>query len=274
MRTIQISESVFQDLSKQSENFETPSETIGRIFRNYQEFKKTKELDNMNKFVRVKERKSILDIGWKEYFDSIKVDPIHSFTGRVQVLDSIQDYFKTYKSFADMPLEVKQVITGLKKNLGDNLDYFWFGKISRAYKFKTYISENDVNISNALDHISLTEKITKKDFDNFFMTLLKAFPEGGLGLAVFSRLLSMKRPDWFLSLNGGNQDQLYQDFQVNARDFNKVGKYQAYWELISKAHGTSWYNSSEPLDEKEKVAHKYRMAMTDIRYYKKPKEEN
>jgi len=272
MRTIQISESVFQQLAKQSENFENPSETIARVFKNYQEFLANKGR-NTDKIKEVKaERKSILDMSFEEFYQAVQNDKIFNLTERLNVLESCNTFFTTHNSFANMPTKVRQAVGGTIKYLSDSnhdssANFKIFCSMSGAGFYSGAMKQNNPYISEALQQIPLTGEVTKEMYDSFISLFLQAFPSSGAGYGGASRLLTVRRPDVFLSLNQANIYLLSQDFQVNVRDFAKYNKFEAYWNLVEKSHKTKWYLAEKPQDESRLKVWKNRCALTDVFYY-------
>lgn len=85
----------------------------------------------------------------------------------------------------------------------------------------------------------------------------------GDGIATASRLLAMKRPDYFICLNSQNRNGLRKDFSLSSNI-----RYEEYWNnLITIIIYSVWWSSSCPRDNSEKQIWQFRVAMLDIIYY-------
>ena len=130
--------------------------------------------------------------------------------------------------------------------------------------FKQKINENNIYISNALEYIPLNGKITYENYQSFITNFKKAFENtGGDGLATATRLLSIKRPDFFICLDNQNKEKLCNDFGIK-----KSLNYEEYWtEVIQRIHDSLWWNSEKPINENELKAWNGRVAMLDVIFY-------
>jgi hypothetical protein len=83
-------------------------------------------------------------------------------------------------------------------------DTWYFGRMTAAYKFKDRLTHNPAAIGEYLDRVPFTSPISDAQATEYF-DILSVY---GMGLASATRLLSIKRPDYFLPLNGGNKELL------------------------------------------------------------------
>ena len=226
-----------------------------------------------NKYTKNKSKKSILEsnvltMDWNKYFASIQHDRFHSFEERLKLLETAQLYFERYNSFKNMPDEIRKQIAGIKKfdpkKSKEKFDWAWFGSMAGAGYFKQKINENSIDISNALDCIPLTGTITYSHYQNFIINFKKAFTStGGDGLATVTRLLSIKRPDYFICLDKQNKEKLCNDFGIK-QSLN----FEEYWtEVILRIKDSLWWNSEKPTNTIELKAWMGRVAMLDVIFY-------
>ena len=125
------------------------------------------------------------------------------------------------------------------------------------------IINNNNYISLALDSIPLDRKVSKRDYENFVINFQNAFPDGGSGVAIASRLLAMKRPDHFVCLDKQNRSRLCEDFGIS-----KTVSFTTYWdEIIERLNDSVWATSDRPNDINEVKAWSGRVAMVDVVYY-------
>jgi len=268
------------NLKKQIDKYWKSADIMDSLyFQRYEKiFTKSKKiLDKLeNKYTKNKSEKSILQskvltMGWNEYFENIKLDKFHSFEERLNLLETAKQYFEQYDTFSSMPYEIRKQIAGIKKfnpyKNKEKFDWGWFGSMAGAGYFKQKIKENNIYISNALDSIPLNGVVTYENYKDFISNFLKAFNDtGGDGLATATRLLSMKRPDFFICLDSQNKEQLRNDFGIKKKSLD----YEEYWsEVIERIQDSLWWNSKKPTDAIELKAWNSRVAMLDVLFYKK-----
>ncbi len=171
---------------------------------------------------------------------SKRVNALHT---RLYILESIQKIFRNRPDFKGSPLEERQIIAGTSK---DNItSWDLFGSMRGNGRFVNKINNNDINISLALDEIPLTGYIHKMYYQKFLKAYVKAFPQGGAGLATVSRLLAMKRPDQFVCINGKNEDNLRYMFDIKRSKTRH--DYDWYWDsVIMTIHHTNWWKAPKP----------------------------
>lgn len=210
-------------------------------------------------------KSKIIMKNWQDYFEKVKNDKNDSFEIRLKLLDKARIYFK--KSFALMTDLERKKISGITK--GDesdiNFDWRYFGNMGISPRFITRISDSYEEISEALNFIPNHGTVTKNDYMNY----IKYFQEHtgfGYGVITTSRLLAIKRPDFFFCITGGNKEYLYSDFGIK-KDI-KSNEYERYWdEIILRIHKAEWFQIEEPKDVFEKELWKNRVAMLDSIFY-------
>jgi len=210
-------------------------------------------------------KSKIITLDWNSYFEKVKADKFHSFETRIKILEKAKKYFKD-NTFANMTLLARQQIAGITNQDNENqeLDWMYFGHMVSP-RFKTRIKEDPHNISQSLEHISLTGNVTKDDYMNY-IEYFKEHQGFGYGVITISRLLAMKRPDVFFCITGENKKDLYQDFGIT-KDI-KSHEYERYWdEIIQRIHKSEWFNSPKPTNQDENKLWENRVAMLDAVFY-------
>lgn len=203
---------------------------------------------------------------WISFFKRIKNDKFHSFDGRIKLLKTSREYFKSASNFAELSeLQRKEVAGIANPNPSQSdIDWKWFGSMSGAGKFQQQINNNNPFISKALDSIPLRGKVYKQDYESYVSQFKKAFPDGGAGIAIASRLLAMKRPDCFICLDSKNKKKLCEDFGISQSSIN----FDSYWDdIVERIQDSVWYLSEKPKDEEELDAWNSRVAMLDSIFY-------
>ncbi len=244
-------------------------------YQNYKRIwnKNRKKIDSLKeKYGQAKTHKpliksNIFTLDWDEYFALIQKDEFHSFTGRVEILNIAHEYFEKKQHFLDMTIVERREIAGLatKSQTSSDIDWGWFGSMRGAGKFQNRINENDRFISQALDKIPMQGEVHREEYDNFIKLFKTAFPNGRDGIAMASRLLTMKRPDCFVCLNKKNRKGICEDFGIPkyAEDV-----YEHYWkDIIERIRDSIWYLSQRPIDEDQVKAWEGRVAMLDSMFF-------
>lgn len=242
-------------------------------FHNYKNIwkKNKKKISNLaeeygkSKKTRPLVKSGIFSLDWEEYYQSIQNDAFHSFDGRIELLNTAQRYFRENQKFSDMSEIRRREIAGLAtENQSDSgIGWGWFGSMLGAGKFQNRINTNNEYISQALDAIPLQGKVYKSNYNQFVDIFQQAFPDGGSGVAIASRLLSMKRPDYFVCLDKQNRPRLSGEFGIS-----KTVSFNDYWdEIIERILNSVWWSSEKPVDEVEAQAWQGRTAMLDAIFY-------
>ncbi len=212
---------------------------------------------------------SVLNYSWDKYVHKVKIDEHHGVKDRCEILAEAQEQFAT-STFSKMSLEWRKAIAGLDNDFNGK-DFKWFGSMSGAGKFANRIINNNENISKALDKIPLVGAVTSQNYFDYIDSFLEAFPNDRDGLAGVTRLLALKRPDYFVCLNQRNSQQLCKNFGIS-NIYGTDDKYKHYWErVIERILDSRWWNAPCPKNVLEKKIWDGRVAMLDAIFYT-PKE--
>lgn len=205
---------------------------------------------------------NIMMLSWPDFFQAVKADPHHGFEERCELLASIRAAFEQYEHFSSMPLTLRQTIAGVPNTL--NPRWGWFGSMKGAGKFRNALNRNDQYLSLALDRIPVDGAVTRDNYIQYIDTFIKAFPAGRDGIGVASRLLAMKRPDWFVCLDARNRIGMSKDFGIKQSDIT----YERYWDdIVNRITDSVWWNAPQPGDSLEAEVWRGRAAMLDAIFY-------
>lgn len=210
-------------------------------------------------------KSGVYSLSWEEYYEKIQHDKYHSFKGRLKLLQKARSYFDKYNSFELMSEMQRRKLAGIitKKQNTSDIEWAWFGSMKGAGKFQNRINENNKHISLALAEIPLSETVTRENYNNFVQEFDLAFPEGGSGIAIASRLLAMKRPDVFVCLDDRNKVELCEDFGIS-----RPSTFGAYWDdIIERIQNSVWWSIDKPNNKTEAEAWLGRVAMLDVLFY-------
>jgi len=205
----------------------------------------------------------VMTMDWSTFYAEIQKDKTHGFTDRLYMLDQVANEFAKAQRFNDIPFQERLGIAGLRSKTIKNSE--WFGSMVGAGKFYKLMNASEPAFSVALDAIPPTGAVTRSQYDTFIREYLKAFPKGRDGLGTATRLLSMKRPDTFLCVDGANLKKLAHDVGMKRPD--KLD-YERYWaEVVERLQQAPWWQSPEPKQRSEAKAWRARAAMLDAIFY-------
>ncbi|MZG55064.1 restriction endonuclease PLD domain-containing protein [Photobacterium lucens] len=206
-------------------------------------------------------KSEVFSLKWEDYYRKVSADSLGSFSGRLDVLRLVNEYFTEHHSFNKFTELQRKQVAGITTD--SKVNWKWFGSMVGAGKFKNRINTNNEFISEALEQIPLTGPVGEEDYKRFVDWFKLAFPDGGAGLATASRLLAMKRPDYFVCLDSQNRSELCKDFGIPENV-----KFDTYWtNIIARILDSVWWSAPRPTDTKERQAWEGRVAMIDAIFY-------
>ena len=127
--------------------------------------------------------------------------------------------------------------------------------------FQQAINANDQSISDALDQIPLTGDVVESDYMRFLDFFRPAFEKTGVGTAT--RLLAMKRPDYFVCLDNKNKRKLCDAFKIP-----KKVTLDDYWgSVVARLTDSNWWNAGKPDATNEMRIWLGRAAFLDVLFY-------
>lgn len=210
----------------------------------------------------------IFNYTWTEYFNKILNDDYHGENAvhdRLKVLSSARKLFERDK-FSNLTEEERRKIAGYEEwKEGNEFDWQWFGSMRPEGIFKGLVKSNNKNLSLALDQIPLEDSLTKEHYLSFLKYYKLAISDNGNRLSGATRLLAMKRPDYFFCLDSKNKKIFCQDFDIKEKDLH----IDTYWDVVvDKITSCIWWSDTKVSNNKiEKDVWKYRAAFLDAIYY-------
>jgi HKD family nuclease len=215
------------------------------------------------------QREATFALTWPGFVQGVWADRHHSAEGRLAILELSRGIFAMRGTFARMNRDERKAIAGTygraEAKLGGH-DWAWFGSMSGHGDFKHLVIEDYELLSKALDHIPLVGEVSEEMYGRYVRDFISAFEQASHkgGLATGTRLLALKRPDWFVAVNAANQKEVCRTFGV-AHTTTNLGN---YWKRIVKPlHMTRWYNISRPSDPLEGRIWECRAALLDSLLY-------
>ena len=210
---------------------------------------------------------SLLHLDWPTFLSNVRQDQHHATGLRIEVLQTARSLFRKHGSLAAMAPPDRKGIAGFLESGG--VPWGWFGSMKGAGVFKNLVNEDPAGLSAALDEIPMEGPVTKNDYDAFLRKYLRAFPKvdghpSRHGLGTATRLLAMKRPDYFVCLDRANRKGLSEAFGVTLHHHD----YEDYWQaVIERILLSTWWNSRRPSGGEAAGVWDGRAAFLDAIYY-------
>lgn len=207
----------------------------------------------------------LLKMSWGDYFTRIQQEPHGWFRDRLRLVQGTQAMFVANESLQDMTPDERKKIAGTEKD--GAIKWRLFGSMAGSIVLKNRLKLNDKGLSDALDWIPSRGAVTQDRFHQYVAALRKTFvyPKEFQGLAVATRLLAIKRPDYFLCINDKNKSGLAAALGLHKAALNL----DDYWQLvIEPILETPWWNSPAPASGLELQAWQARCAMVDALFYR------
>lgn len=210
-------------------------------------------------------------MSWNDFAKSARQDTYHDFRKRMKLVREIQQMFAKTASFADLPVAEWKGIAGVlgsveadEAGLAD-FDWGWFGSMGGAGTFAELIGKQDGALADALDSVPKRGDVTEAHFTNYVHAFTAAFTKSSrtARLGPATRLLAMKRPDFFVCVNGGNQTNLAEALAFAPTTISLDN----YWErIIVPIQQAPWFITRRPAGRARELWDA-RVAMLDAIYY-------
>ena len=179
---------------------------------------------------------------------------------RVELLRKAHDIFKEGKAFDTLDTDTKRALAGFPRKdakISKDIDWKLFGSMVGAGDFKHAILHN-IDIGKAQDRIPLRGAVTKEMFTGFCKAFSRSNPIG-----CATRLLAVKRPDYFVPINNKNKRILSRMLNIPQSDFNT----ENYWNILMRIHNSMWFSDNSHVREEDKAKKWYQAALLDILSY-------
>lgn len=226
----------------------------------------------LRKFVPLKRPKKSahrgdpLEMAWPAFAARVRQEK--HFQDRLKVLAASRKLFDSVDSFSQLSLTERKAIAGTlgRKETGPQaLEWGTFGWMFSFGVLKTLINNNSSEISDALDSIPPTGAVTRAEYDRFVKHFKKAFTgqkrHGSISSA--SRLLAMKRPDYFVCIDTPNKKGISSHFGLAASAVNL----DTYWtDLVERIQLSLWWRVPRPSGQDGKIWDG-RVALLDALFY-------
>jgi len=206
---------------------------------------------------------AVMAMSWPQFLAYVQEDAHHGFERRCDLLKLVRTAFETTSHFREMELGLRKTIAGLPTDFNEH--WGWFGSMSGAGYYHQAVNDNNPHISAALDEIPLNGPVSREHYEAYLAEFVQAFPNGRHGIGIASRLLALKRPDYFVCFDSKNKKELCQDFEIKRTGMN----YERYWEeIIERITDSAWWNEPRPRNALAGTVWDGRAAMLDAIFYR------
>ena len=207
----------------------------------------------------------LLSLSWAEYVRKLRAKKEKYFDARLVVLRETQKIWAAEPSFAKLSRDDRKKISGTASE--KIIRWGLFGSMRGAFKFTKALSEDSPELLAALDQIPLTGEINSRHYHAFIRQLSRAFVQakkfGALGVAT--RLLCLRRPDYFVCVDNKNKAGISWMLGVKPRDVSV----DSYWDtVVAPLIDTPWWQSPRPTgNPDDQTIWDARVAMIDALFY-------
>jgi hypothetical protein len=206
----------------------------------------------------------LLKMPWSTYYRRVLADRHHGIDQRIAVLKEARRLFDTKGSLSRMSRPERQGIGGFAPER--DVPWGWFGSMRGAIVFMKHMNAGNPRLSRALDAIPMRGEVRRDQYIQFIDAYVGAYPGGRWhGLATATRLLAMKRPDYFVCFNSANRSELCKAFGI------KLGHhdYERYWDsVVERILISAWWMSPRPTGLRASAIWDGRAAFLDSICYK------
>lgn len=207
---------------------------------------------------------------WKEFVRLVRKDR-RPLPKRMGLIREVQKMFVRTASFADLSIAEWKAVAGLlgkseAEDEGlDGFEWGWFGSMSRATEFSKAVGLQEPAIAQAMDLVPKRGGVTRDLFADYVQIFKRALPTSVASnpIATATRLLAMKRPDFFVCVDAGNKLALSKALAFAPTTINLDN----YWDrIIEPIQQAPWYNEPRPVGPNRELWDA-RVAMLDAIYY-------
>jgi len=207
---------------------------------------------------------------WDEFVRRVRAPAALNLRDRLRVLEGAQALFDRNRSLRAMSVPERKAITGTFHKLEPKLDgmpWAWFGSMVGHGDLRFLVNQQPAGLSVALDQIPFTGEVTLADYRRFETRFRRAFHAASRGgrYPSATRMLAMKRPDYFVGVNSRNVHGL-----AAALGFGPTTlTLDNYWERVTAPIMLSpWWQARAPIRGQERQIWDGRAALLDAVFYR------
>lgn len=218
----------------------------------------------------------LLSYSFEEYFEICKFDNYQSIDDRLELIKFAKNYGNNQSEFC--------FIGGIDSSLsypGNYPKYGYFGTMNMDKTFYNELRDPKTwqRIHKIYQSIPTSGNISKNKFIDFVEDLTYTLNSSVNHVYIFNnhlacatRLLAMRRPDFFYCQNNKNRKYLGKDLKAiskNKLNPNQMNSPEGYWSAVEMIQNSSWGNSTlnPKWSPKMQECWHARIAMIDSLYY-------
>lgn len=214
----------------------------------------------------------LLQMNWSEFYKTITTKKyMPCLKERLAFLEKAHQTWRKVDSYVKLSPDDRTALAASAPNVANSeewkdIRFRWFGSTFGNGKFVHLINKYPVNISRALNHIPRDGHVSVDNYNYYINEIKKGFKRWdykGHGLATVTRLLAVKRPDYFVSWNERSEMGLKRGLGLKTN--LKTRDYERYWDevVVTINQDAKWYQSKEPKSKLAGEIWKSRVAMLD-----------
>jgi hypothetical protein len=208
-------------------------------------------------------------MSWEEFVSKVSKEKKYGPSRRLKVLSKAREFFARGVPFSKLTELERRCIAGVMLPTRQfDADWGLFGQMTAWGKYGKKVDEYPHLFSRALDHIPLMGPIKRRHYDAYIDAFKKIPGSSKTWIGMGTRLLNMKRPDYFVCYDGANDVGLSNQFAFAPTTTNLDN----YWDrIITPMMLTPWWQADLPPDSIEHQIWMCRAAMLDAIHYKPKK---
>ncbi|MDH0302436.1 MULTISPECIES: phospholipase D family protein [unclassified Pseudomonas] len=229
-------------------------------------------LDGLDNFTWVKKPRHIASSSllndlngteWKQFVQLVRKDDAKDM--RLELLARARQLFASVRTLQDFTVTEQQCVTGLLQPTELNgVDWGYFGQMSAHGSFKRVLREHAPLLSQALDKIPLVGPVKRRHYEAFVEIFQRIPTARATWIGFGTRLLAIKRPDYFVCICNPNKRQLADVFATSFSTFNLHN----YWDrVVAPMQLMPWWQEEMPSEGFEQQLWMGRAAMLDAICY-------
>lgn len=203
-----------------------------------------------------------LSMSWPRYYRALRaqenrIPGIGVFHGEISYtreLDETEKVFRAHRRFADVPEAQRRLLMGLPRDSTGLI-----GSMGAARHAKSLVKRQPAEIGRYVDQIPLEGPVPIELVDSVMRGMTSLH---GVKLGVATRLLTVKRPDLFVSVNNGSNPQL-----ATLLSRRQVTTVPHYIDLLQVVWQLEWHKAPAPAGEDQRKAWRRRAALLDSILY-------
>jgi len=143
------------------------------------------------------------------------------------------------------------------------------GRMRNSARGTVFGDENREKIQTIVHHVAEAKDDAFPELAFKSYETLWNIEEVGEGIAT--RLLTLARPDRFVSLNGASRDNLAKHFGLARTTLRQPENYCC---LLKRIYNQKWYRAPQPGDPRERIIYEMRVALLDSFVYRHKQDSN